>query len=100
VLGFPCNQFGAQEPGTNSEIYEFAKSKYDVNFPIFAKVEVNDAGACDLYKWLKSQKSNAEGVEDLGWNFTKFLVGKDGEVLARFEPQATPEEIGAYLGTL
>ena len=100
MLGFPCNQFGAQEPGSNSEIHEFAKSKYDVNFPIFAKVEVNGAGACDLYKWLKSQKSNAEGKEDLGWNFTKFLVGKDGEVLARFEPQATPEEIGEYLGKL
>ena len=100
VLGFPCNQFGAQEPGTNAEIHEFAKSKYDVNFPMFAKVEVNSEDACDLYKWLKSQKANAEGVEDLGWNFTKFMVGKDGEVLARFEPQTTPEQIGEYLGNL
>lgn len=97
VLGFPCNQFGKQEPGTNAEIHEFAASKFDVNFPMFAKIEVNGDGACDLYKWLKSQKAKDDGVEDLGWNFTKFMVGKDGEVVARFEPQTTPEQIGEYL---
>ena len=67
---------------------------------MFAKIEVNGPGACDLYKWLKSQKANAEGVEDLGWNFTKFVVGKDGEVLTRFEPQSTPEQIGEFLASL
>ena len=92
VLGFPCNQFGAQEPGTNAEILEFAQSKYDANFPLFAKVEVNGDGACDLYEWLKSEKPG-----DIAWNFTKFLVGKDGSVAARFEPQVTPEQIDGEL---
>jgi len=99
VLGFPCNQFGQQEPGSNDEILEFARSKYDVNFPMFAKIEVNGDAACDLYKWLKSEKSNPDGVADIAWNFTKFLVSKDGEVLARFEPQTTPEEISEHLGS-
>jgi glutathione peroxidase len=100
VLGFPCNQFGAQEPGTDEEILEFAKSKYDVNFPMFSKVEVNGEGACDLYNMLKAEKANPDGNPDIGWNFTKFLVGKDGTVLARFEPMVTPEEIAEQLGTL
>jgi glutathione peroxidase len=100
VLGFPCNQFGAQEPGTNEEILEFAKSKYDANFPMFAKIEVNGDGACELYQWLKSEKAGTEGAADLGWNFTKFIVGKDGNVLARFEPQTTPEQIAEYLADL
>lgn len=100
VLGFPCNQFGAQEPGSNEEILEFAKSKYDVNFPMFARIEVNGDGACGLYTWLKSEKANPEGVEDIAWNFTKFLVGKNGEVLARFEPKTTPEEIGEQMAEL
>ena len=95
ILGFPCNQFGAQDPGTNEEILEFANSKYDVNFPMFAKIEVNGDGACELYNWLKSGKPG-----DIGWNFTKFLVGKDGQVLERFEPQVTPEEIGEQLDGL
>ena len=97
VLGFPCNQFGKQEPGSNEEILEFARSKYDANFPMFAKIEVNGDGECDLYKWLKSEKADPERSADIAWNFTKFLVGKDGEVLARFEPKTTPEEIGEYL---
>ncbi len=97
VMGFPCNQFGAQEPGTNEEILEFAKSNYDVNFPMFAKIDVNGDGACDLYKMLKASKADDEGKADIAWNFTKFLVGRDGEVLARFAPQTTPEEIGASL---
>ena len=99
-MGFPCNQFGAQEPGSNEEILEFAKSKYGAEFPMFAKIEVNGDGACDLYNWLKSEKANPEGVEDIAWNFTKFLVGKNGEVLARFEPKTTPEEIAEQLGEL
>jgi glutathione peroxidase len=67
---------------------------------MFAKIEVNGADECELYTWLKSQKANPDGAADLGWNFTKFLVGKDGEVLERFEPQTTPEQIGEYLDTL
>ena len=67
---------------------------------MFAKVEVNGDGACDLYNWLKSEKANPEGAEDIAWNFTKFLVGKNGDVLARFEPKTTPEEIGEQIGEL
>ncbi len=97
MLGFPCNQFGAQEPGTNEEILQFAKSRYDANFQIFAKVEVNGDGACALYQHLKTQQSRPDGETDIAWNFTKFLVGGDGEVLARYEPGVTPEEIAADL---
>ena len=97
VLGFPCNQFGAQEPGTDAEILEFARSRYDANFPMFSKIDVNGDGASELYQWLKSGKANPDGKADIAWNFTKFLVGKDGSVLARFEPQVSPEDIGAQL---
>lgn len=97
VLGFPCNQFGAQEPGSNAEILEFATSKYDVSFPMFAKIEVNGAGAAPLYQYLKSAAPAEDGSEDIPWNFTKFLVGRDGVVLARFGPQTTPEDIAASL---
>lgn len=97
VLAFPCNQFGAQEPGSNEEIQEFATSKFDVSFPMFAKIEVNGDGACDLYKYLKAAKPDDEGNADIAWNFTKFLVGKDGAVVARFAPQVTPEEIAELL---
>jgi glutathione peroxidase len=100
VLGFPCNQFGAQEPGTDAEVLEFATSKYNVNFPLFSKIDVNGDDACDLYKWLKSEKANPEGNADIGWNFTKFLVGKNGDVLARFEPQVTPDDIATQLDGL
>ena len=93
MLAFPCNQFGAQEPGSNDEVLEFAQSNYDVNFPMFAKIEVNGAGAADLYKLLKTAAPDEEGKEDIPWNFTKFLVGGDGEVIARFGPQVTPEEM-------
>ena len=84
----PCNQFGAQEPGTEAEILEFVQSNYDVDFPMFAKIEVNGDGTCELYKLLKEAKPG-----DIGWNFTKFLVDGDGNVVERFEPQVTPEEI-------
>lgn len=100
VLGFPCNQFGAQEPGSDEEIQKFAREKYNVSFPMFSKVEVNGAGACDLYKWLKANKAGPEGKADIAWNFTKFLVSRDGEVLARFEPKVTPEEIADELEQL
>ena len=97
MLGFPCNQFGAQEPGTNQEILEFARSKYGAEFPIFAKIEVNGDGAADVYKFLKSGNPDEEGNEDIAWNFTKFLVGRDGSVIARYGPATSPEEVGKSL---
>ncbi len=84
----PCNQFGAQEPGTEAEILEFVQSNYDVDFPMFAKIEVNGDGTCELYQLLKEAQPG-----DIGWNFTKFLVDGAGNVVERFEPQVTPEEI-------
>ena len=98
MLGFPCNQFGAQEPGSNAEILEFATSKFGVTFPMFAKVEVNGDGACDLYQFLKTEQPGDDGNTDIPWNFTKFLVDRSGAVVKRFGPQVTPEEIGEALG--
>jgi len=100
VLAFPCNQFGAQEPGTNAEVLEFAKSNYDVNFPMFAKIEVNGDGAADLYKLLKQAQPGEDGKEDIPWNFTKFLVDREGKVVARFAPQVTPEDIAPRIEAL
>ena len=97
MLAFPCNQFGAQEPGTDAEILTFAKEKYGVDFPMFSKIEVNGEGACDLYKYLRSAQPDAEGKEDLPWNFTKFLVDKSGNAVKRYGPQVTPEEIAKDL---
>ncbi len=97
MLGFPCNQFGAQEPGSNAEILEFARSKYGAEFPMFAKIEVNGDGACDVYKFLKSGNPDEDGNEDIAWNFTKFLVDRSGQVVARFAPTVTPEDIGKAL---
>ena len=99
VLGFPCNQFGRQEPGTNEEILEFARSTYDANFQMFAKVEVNGAGACDLYEFLKSEQPRSDGNPDIAWNFTKFLVDGEGRVVARYEPRVTPEWIEVDLAS-
>ncbi len=96
-MAFPCNQFGAQEPGTNEEILEFATEKYNVNFPMFAKIEVNGDNTCELYQFLKTAKADGEGKADIAWNFTKFLVDQNGAVVARFAPQITPEEIGSAL---
>ena len=100
VLAFPCNQFGAQEPGTNEEIFEFATTKFDVNFPMFAKIEVNGDGACELYEFLTQAQADEEGNAAIAWNFTKFLVNGEGEVVARFSPKVSPEEIGAQLPAL
>jgi glutathione peroxidase len=97
VLGFPCNQFGAQEPGTAEEIQTFCDTKYNVNFPLFEKIDVNGTGTCELYKLLKSKQSNDDGTVDIQWNFTKFLVDGEGNVVARFGPRTTPEEIAAKL---
>ena len=93
VLGFPCNQFGAQEPGSEAEIGAFCEKNYGVSFPMFAKIEVNGPGAHPLYKFLKSEKAGFLGSEKIKWNFTKFLVGRDGEVVVRYAPTATPESL-------
>ncbi len=88
VLGFPCNQFGAQEPGTEGEIQEFCTTNYGVQFPMFAKIEVNGEGAHPLYRWLKEEAADHGDIE---WNFAKFLIGKDGTLLARFAPTVAPD---------
>jgi len=100
VLGFPCDQFGHQEPGDEDEIRNFCSLTYDVSFPMFSKIEVNGANAHPLYKWLKSEKSGLLGLEGIKWNFTKFLVGKDGQVLKRYAPTDTPEKIEKDLATV
>lgn len=96
-MGFPCNQFGAQEPGSNAEILAFAESKYGINFPLFSKIEVNGEGACSLYKLLTSTLADDAGSNDITWNFTKFLVDGNGAVVARFAPTVTPQEIAEQL---
>jgi glutathione peroxidase len=95
VLGFPCNQFGAQEPGPESEIAEFCEMNYGVTFPLFAKVDVNGDSAHPLYRHLTSAKPGLLGSEAIKWNFTKFLIGKDGKVIERYAPTTKPEEIAA-----
>lgn len=89
IVGFPCNQFGGQEPGTNEEIKRFCSSRYDVTFPIMDKADVNGPGRHPVYELLAGKDSPAAG--DIRWNFTKFLVGRDGKILKRFEPKTTPE---------
>jgi glutathione peroxidase len=93
VLGFPCNQFGAQEPGSEAQIAEFCSSTYDVSFPMFAKIDVNGDAAHPLYQLLKSAQPGILGTEAIKWNFTKFLVDRDGKVVARFAPKDKPEDI-------
>jgi glutathione peroxidase len=90
VIGFPCNQFGGQEPGTEAEIKTFCESKYDVTFPLFSKVDVNGASQHPLFAWLESQPTSPDGPGDITWNFAKFLIGKDGSVVARFSPKEDP----------
>ena len=96
ILGFPCDQFGHQEPGNADEIKEFCSLRYDVTFPMHEKINVNGPEAHPLYAWLRSQKSGLLGGR-INWNFTKFLVDKTGAVVGRYEPQTTPEEIAPDL---
>jgi glutathione peroxidase len=93
VLGFPCNQFGGQEPGGEKEIAQFCELNYGVTFPMFAKVDVNGDKAAPLYKFLKSEKPGLLGSEAIKWNFTKFLVDREGNVVKRYAPNDTPESI-------
>jgi glutathione peroxidase len=93
VLGFPCNQFGAQEPGTEEEIGAFCEKNYGVSFPMFAKVDVNGDNAHPLWKYLKGEAPGVLGTEGIKWNFTKFLIGRDGQVAKRYAPTTKPEEI-------
>ncbi|HEY6497383.1 MAG TPA: glutathione peroxidase [Trebonia sp.] len=116
VLGFPCNQFKGQEPGTDEEIQEFCKTTYDVTFPVFAKLEVNGDDADPLYQYLRSEapgdfgpqygdfynaiskiRPEADGTDEVKWNFTKFLIGRDGTVIKRYEPSVLPTDIKADL---
>jgi glutathione peroxidase len=90
VLGFPCNQFAGQEPGSDADVKAFCDTRYGVTFPLFSKIEVNGAGRAPLYSWLTEQATRPDGPGDVKWNFAKFLVGKKGQVVARFEPATSP----------
>jgi glutathione peroxidase len=103
VLGFPCNQFGAQDAGSNDEIADFCQLNYGVSFPMMAKIDVNGSDAHPLYQWLSSEAPGLLGSKAIKWNFTKFLVGKDGQVIKRYAPTDTPQsmadDIEAVLAT-
>ncbi|WP_294765679.1 glutathione peroxidase [uncultured Rhodoferax sp.] len=93
VLGFPCNQFGAQDPGSNEDISGFCQRNYGVSFPMMAKIDVNGSSAHPLYQWLTKEAPGLLGTKAIKWNFTKFLVGKDGQVLKRYAPTDTPASL-------
>ena len=100
VLGFPCNQFGAQEPGSEQEVAAFCSGTYDVSFPMFAKIEVNGPRTHPLYQLLKSERPGVLGTEAIKWNFTKFLVDREGRVVSRHAPKNTPESLASQIQTL
>ena len=93
ILGFPCNQFGAQEPGDAEEIASFCKLNYDVSFPLYAKIDVNGDNAAPIYRHLKREAPGLLGSKSIKWNFTKFLVDRSGKVVKRYPPQAKPEDL-------
>jgi glutathione peroxidase len=93
VLGFPCNQFGAQDPGSNEEIGQFCQRNYGVTFPMMTKVDVNGDHAHPLYRWLTAEAPGLLGTKAIKWNFTKFLIGRDGQVIRRYAPQDKPESL-------
>ncbi len=99
ILGFPSNQFGAQEPGNNDEIQQFCKMNYGVTFPVMAKVDVNGDAAAPVYDFLKTSAPGILGIEAIKWNFTKFLIGKNGRVIKRYAPQTKPEELTSDIET-
>ena len=100
VLGFPCNQFGNQEPGDAAAIGGFCQTNYGVSFPMFAKVEVNGAGAHPLFAWLKKEKSGLLGLSGIKWNFTKFLIDRQGSVVARYAPTTKPNALAEPIEAL
>jgi glutathione peroxidase len=100
VLGFPCDQFGHQEPGDEAEIKNFCSLTYDVSFPMFAKIDVNGSNTHPLYEWLKKEKSGLLGIGAIKWNFTKFLVDREGNVIKRYAPTDKPEAIGKDVAKL
>ena len=93
IVGFPCNQFGSQDPGSESEIASFCQLNYGVSFPMMAKIDVNGADAHPLYKWLTEQAPGILGTKAIKWNFTKFLIGRDGQVIKRYAPTDKPKEL-------
>jgi len=95
VVGFPCNQFGGQDPGSASEIATFCRINYGVSFPMMAKIDVNGPEAHPLWQWLKAQAPGVLGTEGIKWNFTKFLVGRDGQVIKRYAPNVSPDDLRA-----
>jgi glutathione peroxidase len=97
VLGFPCNQFAGQEPGSDAEILEFVTSKFNVDFPMFSKIEVNGDGQAELYRLLKEAQPGEGDKPDITWNFEKFLVDKQGNVVRRFAPPVTPEDVAEVI---
>jgi glutathione peroxidase len=92
VLGFPCNQFAGQEPGSAEEIRSFCSTTYGVDFPLFEKIDVNGAARHPLYAWLTAEATSPDGPGDITWNFAKFVVGKDGQIVARFSPRTSPDD--------
>ena len=100
VLGFPCNQFGKQEPGDEGEISQFCELNYGVSFPLFRKIEVNGAGAHPLFVSLKKHAPGLLGSQGIKWNFTKFLIGRDGQVVKRYAPTTKPEELSSAIEAL
>ncbi len=100
VVAFPCNQFGGQEPGSADEIASFCDVNFGVSFPLMAKVEVNGEGASPLYQWLKAEAPGVLGTQRIKWNFTKFLIGRDGKVVRRFAPTDKPEKLESAIKAL
>ena len=100
VVAFPCNQFGGQEPGSAEEIASFCDLKFGVSFPLMAKIEVNGEGATPLYQWLKAEAPGVLGTQRIKWNFTKFLIGRDGKVVKRFAPTDKPEKLESAIKAL
>jgi len=97
ILGFPCNQFGKQEPGTSEEIKNFCETNYDITFPVFEKIEVNGPETFPLYRYLKKTAPGILGIRRIHWNFTKFLVSREGKVLHRFAPATTPDSLRKHI---
>ena len=97
ILGFPCDQFGNQEPGSEADIAAFCRLDYGVDFPMFAKIGVTGAGTHPLWAWLKSEKSGFLGIDAIKWNFSKFLIGRDGQVIERYAPTDKPESLAGAI---